>query len=123
VTCIPTTHIPAIPADVAELIALTLLAHSQKGPDRKVGALCPAARTAPAAADLTGQQDHAAVVPRGLDRYGVLYDPSTPFELIFTEAARGWRLGRPDILVAQLDCIAGLSTLTNVTIGVASMDA
>jgi transcriptional regulator with XRE-family HTH domain len=74
-------------------------------------------------ADLTGHQDHAAAVQRRLDRQQVLYDPSHTFEFIVTEAALRWRPGPPDVLIAQLDRIASLATLTNVTIGVVPMNA
>jgi transcriptional regulator with XRE-family HTH domain len=74
-------------------------------------------------ADLTGQQDHAAAVQRRLDRQRVLYDSSHTFEFILTEAALRWRPGAPDVLIAQLDRIASLATLTNVKIGVIPLDA
>lgn len=74
-------------------------------------------------ADLTGKQDQAAAVQRRLDRQQILYDPSHTFEFILTEAALRWRPGPPDVLIAQLDRIASLATLTNVTVGVIPMNA
>jgi len=70
------------------------------------------------ASDLTGQQDYAAAVQRRLDRQQLLYDQSHTFEFVLTEAALRWRPGPRELLVAQLDRIASVATLSNVTIGV-----
>lgn len=72
--------------------------------------------------DLTGGQDYAAAVQRRLDRQPVLYDQSHRFEFILTESALRWRPGPREVLVAQLDRIASLATLSNVTIGVIPLD-
>jgi transcriptional regulator with XRE-family HTH domain len=81
------------------------------------------ARLVFALSDVTGQQDHAAAVQRRLDRQRVLYDPSHTFEFVLTEAALRWRPGPPVVLVEQLDRIASLATLSNVTVGVVPMEA
>jgi transcriptional regulator with XRE-family HTH domain len=81
------------------------------------------ARLVFAASDLTGEQDYAAAVQGRLERQQLLYDREHSFEFILTEAALRWRPGSPDILVAQLDRIASLATLSNVTIGAIPMDA
>jgi hypothetical protein len=74
------------------------------------------------ASDLTGGQDYAAAVQRRLDRQQILYDQSHTFEFILTEAALRWRPGPRELLIAQLDRIASLATLSNVTIGVVPLD-
>lgn len=74
------------------------------------------------ASDLTGEQDYAAAVQRRLDRQQLLYDRSHTFEFVLTEAALRWRPGPRELLVAQLDRIASVATLSNVTIGVIPLD-
>lgn len=73
------------------------------------------------ASDLTGEHD-AAAVQRRLDRQQILYDQSHRFEFILTEAALRWRPGSRELMVAQLDRIASVATLSNVTIGVVPLD-
>jgi transcriptional regulator with XRE-family HTH domain len=75
------------------------------------------------ASDLTGAQDHAAAVQRRIDRQQVLYEQGHSFEFILTEAALRWRPGPKQVLIAQLDRIASLATLSNVSIGVIPLDA
>ncbi|HZX06044.1 helix-turn-helix transcriptional regulator [Kribbella sp.] len=74
------------------------------------------------ASDLAGGQDYAAAVQRRLDRQQILYDQSHTFEFILTEAALRWRPGPRELMVAQLDRIASVATLSNVTIGVVPLD-
>jgi hypothetical protein len=74
------------------------------------------------ASDLTGDQDYAAAVQRRIDRQQILYDQGHTFEFILTEAALRRRPGPPTVLVAQLDRIASLATLGNVTISVLPLD-
>ncbi|MFD7158264.1 helix-turn-helix domain-containing protein [Kribbella sp. NPDC059898] len=74
------------------------------------------------ASDLTGEQDYAAAVQRRLDRQQILYDQSHRFEFILTEAAVRWRPGPRELMVAQLDRIASVATLSNVTIGVVPLE-
>lgn len=75
------------------------------------------------ASDLSGEQDYAAAVQRRLDRQQLLYDQAHTFEFILTEAALRWRPGSREVLISQLDRIASVATLSNVTIGVIPLDA
>lgn len=52
-----------------------------------------------------------------LQRQLALYEESRSFEFLITEAALRCRPGPPKLLLAQLDRIASLSTLENVSIG------
>jgi transcriptional regulator with XRE-family HTH domain len=74
------------------------------------------------ASDLTGGQDYAAAVQGRLDRQQILYDQEHSFEFILTEAALRWRPGSPEVLLAQIDRITSLATLSNVSIGVVPLD-
>jgi transcriptional regulator with XRE-family HTH domain len=74
------------------------------------------------ASDLTGGQDYAAAVQRRIDRQQILYEHGHSFEFILSEAALRWRPGPKQVLIAQLDRIASLATLSNVNIGVVPMD-
>ncbi|MFC9693487.1 helix-turn-helix domain-containing protein [Kribbella sp. NPDC056951] len=75
------------------------------------------------ASDLTGTQDYAAAVQRRIDRQQILYEQGHSFEFILTEAALRWRPGPKQVLIAQLDRIASLATLSNVSIGVLPLNA
>lgn len=70
-----------------------------------------------------GSPDPAAAALRRLDRQVILHDLSHRLEFIITEAALRWRTGPPDILVPQLDRIASLATLGNLTVEVIPLDA
>jgi len=70
-----------------------------------------------------GNPDPAAAALRRLDRQVILHDLSHRLEFIITEAALRWRTGPPDILVPQLDRIASLATLGNLTVEVIPLDA
>jgi transcriptional regulator with XRE-family HTH domain len=61
--------------------------------------------------------DISAVVAGRLDRQVALFHPSQGFEFLVTEAALRWRVGPAGVLLSQLDRIASLNTLENVTIG------
>jgi len=52
-----------------------------------------------------------------LDRQLALFDENREFGFLITEAALRWRPGPPELLLAQFDRIASLSTLSNVSIG------
>ncbi|MEV4562807.1 helix-turn-helix transcriptional regulator [Nonomuraea sp. NPDC049419] len=69
------------------------------------------------------ESGRAEVLAARLDRQLVLYDESKRFEFLITEAALRWRPGPPRLLLAQLDRIASLGTLENVSIGVIPQDA
>lgn len=64
-----------------------------------------------------------AVVRSRLDRQDALFDPVRQFGFLITEAALRWRPGPPGLILAQLDRIASISTLENVTIGVIPQSA
>jgi transcriptional regulator with XRE-family HTH domain len=61
--------------------------------------------------------DIPAVVAGRLDRQAALFDPARRFSFLVTEAALRWRVGPTHVLFSQLDRIASLSTLDNVSIG------
>ncbi len=67
--------------------------------------------------------DIPAVVAGRLDRQLGLFDPARTFEFLITEAALRWRLGSADLMLAQLDRIASLSTLENLSVGLIPQDA
>jgi transcriptional regulator with XRE-family HTH domain len=66
------------------------------------------------------QLDIPAVVAARLDRQAALFEPARRFSFLITEAALRWRVGSAPMLLAQLDRIASLSTLENVSIGLIS---
>ncbi|MEU9844905.1 helix-turn-helix transcriptional regulator [Actinomadura sp. NPDC048032] len=61
--------------------------------------------------------DLAAAVAGRLERQIALFDQNRRFDFLLTEASLRWRPGPARLLLAQLDRIASLSTLDNVTIG------
>lgn len=65
-----------------------------------------------------GRPDIAAAVTARLDRQAILYDDSRRLEFVIAEGALRWRLGPPQTMITQLDRVASLATLPNVTIGV-----
>jgi transcriptional regulator with XRE-family HTH domain len=67
--------------------------------------------------------DIPAVLAARLDRQIALFDRSQQFWFLITESALRFRMGPPDVMLAQLDRIASLSTLGNVTIGLIPQDA
>jgi transcriptional regulator with XRE-family HTH domain len=64
-----------------------------------------------------------AVVAARLDRQLALFAGEQRFEFLITEAALRWRSGPVALLCAQLDRIASLSTLDNVSVGVIPLSA
>ncbi len=66
--------------------------------------------------------DLAAAVAARLDRQLILYDEAKEFRFLITEAALRWRPGPRSVQRAQLDRIAALSTLHNVTVGLIPQD-
>lgn len=75
------------------------------------------ARRVLAAAGFAGADLDEGAAAR-LDRQAVLHDPARRFEYILTDAALRWRSGTAAMLAPQLDRIASLATLGNITIGV-----
>ncbi|GGK79203.1 helix-turn-helix domain-containing protein [Mangrovihabitans endophyticus] len=63
------------------------------------------------------KEELAAAIAARLDRQLLLFDESCAFELLITEGALRWRPGPLSLLVAQLDRVSSLSTLSNVTVG------
>ncbi|MGD0558704.1 MAG: helix-turn-helix transcriptional regulator [Streptosporangiaceae bacterium] len=63
------------------------------------------------------RRDIPGIVAARLERQIALFDPARRFEFLITEAALRFRPGSPDMMAAQLDRIASLSTLDNVSIG------
>jgi transcriptional regulator with XRE-family HTH domain len=68
------------------------------------------------------EQDIPEVLAARLDRQLALFAGRQRFEFLITEAALRWRPGPPALLLAQLDRIASLSTLDNVSTGVIPLD-
>ncbi|MEO3804196.1 helix-turn-helix transcriptional regulator [Nonomuraea sp. B1E8] len=67
--------------------------------------------------------DLAAAVAGRLRRQLALYEGERRFEFLITEAALRWRPGEPMLLVAQLNQIASIATLENVSIGLIPQDS
>lgn len=62
-------------------------------------------------------KDIAAAVAARLHRQVALYEEDREFGFLITEAALRWRPGPVPLLLAQIDRIASVSTLENVSIG------
>lgn len=67
--------------------------------------------------------DIPEVVADRMDRQVALFDPAREFGFLITEAALRWRPGAAPLMLAQLDRIASVSTLDNVTVGVIPQSA
>ncbi|GLY79703.1 helix-turn-helix domain-containing protein [Actinoallomurus iriomotensis] len=65
----------------------------------------------------TPQTSVPAAVAARLDRQLVLHEDGRQFEFLIGEGALRWRPGSPSEAIAQLDRVAVLSTLDNVSIG------
>ncbi len=65
-----------------------------------------------------GRSDIGAAVASRMERQEILYDEAKRLEFVIAEAALRWRIGPPPMMLAQLDRIASLATLANVSIGV-----
>ncbi|MGI8335173.1 helix-turn-helix domain-containing protein [Actinomadura scrupuli] len=70
-----------------------------------------------------GKEQLAQAIAGRLSRQLALYDENRQFDFLITEAALRWRPGPSEVLLAQLDRIAALSTLDNVSIGLIPQDA
>lgn len=66
--------------------------------------------------------DLAKAVAGRMDRQLALYEEDRRFGFLITEAALRWRPGPARVIRGQLDRIASLATLGNVTIGLIPMD-
>lgn len=65
-----------------------------------------------------GRPDIPAAIAARIERQAVLYDEAKRIEFIITEGALRWRFGPPSAMLAQLDRIATVATLTTVAIGI-----
>jgi transcriptional regulator with XRE-family HTH domain len=63
------------------------------------------------------EADIPSVVAGRLDRQLALFDPSRHFSFLITENALRWRPGPLPMMLSQLDRVASVSTLENVSIG------
>lgn len=66
----------------------------------------------------TDAQDIGLGVARRMARQQLLYDCGKSFEFVITEGALRWRIVPTDAHIAQLNHLASLATLANVSIGV-----
>ncbi len=64
------------------------------------------------------ESDIPAAVAGRLNRQLAVYETDRKFSFLITEGALRWRPGPPELMVAQLDRIASVSTLDNVLVGV-----
>jgi len=72
---------------------------------------------------MAGNPDPAVAALKRLERQAILHDPSHRLEFIVTEAGLRWCTGPTDMLVPQLDRVASLATLRNVTVRVIPLGA
>jgi transcriptional regulator with XRE-family HTH domain len=63
------------------------------------------------------EADIPSVVAGRLDRQLALFDSARRFSFLVTEGALRWRPGPAPVMLAQLDRIASVSTLENVSVG------
>jgi len=66
----------------------------------------------------TTSQDIELGVARRMARQSIIYDRAKSFEFVITEGALRWRIVPTDVHVGQLNHLASLATLANVSIGV-----
>src|SRR5437870_6034985 len=74
-------------------------------------------------ADVVGRQDYAGAVAARMSRQEILFDEDRRFEFLITESALRWRPGPPKLLLAQLDRLSSVATLSNVSLGLVPQDA
>ncbi len=65
-----------------------------------------------------GRPDLAAAMAARMERQAMLYDETKRLEFVTTEVALRWRFGPPPTMLAQLDRILTVATLTSVEIGI-----
>ena len=66
----------------------------------------------------TDSQDIGLAVAQRMARQQILYDRGKSFEFLITEGALRWRIVPTDAHIAQLNHLASLATLANVSLGV-----
>lgn len=69
------------------------------------------------------EEDRSAAVAARLRRQQLVFEPQRRFDFLITEAALRWRPGPPRLLLAQLDRLASISTLDNVSLGLIPLGA
>lgn len=70
-----------------------------------------------------GPEQLAKAVAARVERQLLLHEEERSFDFLITESALRWRPGSPASLAAQIDRIASLSTLGNLTVGVLPLTA
>lgn len=76
----------------------------------------------PHTANLSTEMKNRTLAAR-LERQAVLYEPTKRFEFLITESALRWRIGGVDVAAAQVERVASLSHLPNVSVGILPADA
>jgi transcriptional regulator with XRE-family HTH domain len=116
--------LPDLQQDVRELEA-TAATHLNFQPTIIPGLLQTAdyARQLVASGYPGGRPDIAAAVTSRLERQAILYDDAKHLEFVVAEGALRWRIGPPQMMLAQLDRITSLATLANVIIGIIPLAA
>jgi hypothetical protein len=71
----------------------------------------------------TGRPDIAEAVAARMNRQAILYSEGKRFEFVLTEAGLRWRLGPPELMLAQLDRLGQVATLPNVWLGIIPLHA
>jgi transcriptional regulator with XRE-family HTH domain len=66
----------------------------------------------------TADRDIASAVAARMARQAMLYERGKSFEFLMTEGALRWRIVPTDVHVGQLNHLASLATLANVSLGV-----
>lgn len=69
-----------------------------------------------------GPAEIATAVAGRMDRQLVLYEGTTRFEFVITEAALRWWVAPPNVMLAQLDRITALAGLESVQVGFIPLD-
>jgi transcriptional regulator with XRE-family HTH domain len=69
-----------------------------------------------------GHPDLAKAVAAQMRRQEILFEPGRRFEFVIGEPALRWRLGPPPMMLAQLDRLAQVATMPNVTASVLPLD-
>jgi transcriptional regulator with XRE-family HTH domain len=71
----------------------------------------------------SGRSDIAEAVAARMNRQAILYSEGKRFEFVLTEAGLRWRLGSPELMLAQLDRLGQVATLPNVWLGIVPLNA
>ena len=71
----------------------------------------------------SGRSDVPEAVAARMNRQAILYREGQRFEFVLTEAGVRWRLGPPELMLAQLDRLGQVATLPNVSLGIIPLGA